>query len=41
MKKTAHDADQDTDVPIKFEAEFIEGLTELFEEKIVFNKHWA
>ena len=38
MKKTAHDADQDTDLPIKFEAEFIEGLTELFEEKIVFNK---
>ena len=34
MKKNT----QDTDLTIKFEAEFIEGLTELFEEKIVFNK---
>ena len=34
MKKNT----QETDLTIKFEAEFIEGLTELFEEKIVFNK---
>jgi len=30
-----------TPPPAEFEPEFVQGLTTIFEEKVVFNRYWA